>query len=331
MSSLASLRRRITRAALIALSLVLVSCGSETTRPTPIPQPPQLLCPANFTVTGVVGVTQTVIYTPPLQTSGSTPVTISCNPVSGTPFPLGDTPVTCRATDTFNQSGGCSFIVRLSPLTLSALTFVAFGDSVTAGENSIKTGGVQRLFVDVANAYPAKLQAKFQMDFPSQMTTTVNSGVPGERATIGVGRLPGVLATHRPQALLLLDGYNDLLNDGAAAVQPVTDALRDMVRIARSAGVPHVFVSTVTPGRSGTHFIAPAAILDTNARIRLMTIAEGAVLVDNFNAFVGQEATLVSDDGLHLTAAGNERLATTFLAAIKTAATTTTGPLRVLR
>jgi lysophospholipase L1-like esterase len=296
-----------------------------------VPQPPQLLCPANLAVPGIVGTSQNVTYTAPLQTAGTTPVTIVCAPASGTPFPLGMTPVMCSATDSFNQKGSCSFTVTLTPLSLSALKFVAFGDSVTAGENSIRLGETHLLFVDVANAYPTKLQAKFQMDFPSQLTSTINEGLPAERATTAVGRLPGVLAQHKPQAVLLLDGYNDLLNDGAAAVQPVADAMRDMVRIARGAGVQHVFVSTITPGRAGSHFIPPTAILDTNARIRLMALAEGAVLVDNYNAFIGQEPTLVTDDGLHLTAAGNERLATTFLAAIKATATTTSGPLSVLR
>lgn len=291
-----------------------------------------MLCPADVTVSNVVGGTQAVIFTPPVQTAGTTPITIACNPASGSMFPVGTTTVRCTATDAFNQVGTCSFNVILTPLTLSALTFVAFGDSVTEGENSLPgPGGVSVLFVDVANAYPTKLRSRLQIDFPTQTTTVVNSGLGGEFVEDGTDRLVTVLAQHRPQALLLLHGYNDLLNGGASAAQDLADGLEEMIQVARGAGVQHVFVSTITPGRLGPRQIAPAAITQANSDIRTMALAEGAFLVDSYNAFVGREATLVSGDGLHLTPAGNDVLADTFLAGIKAAATTATGPLGQLR
>jgi len=314
----------------LAVCLAVVGCGGTPSSPTPRPRPPQLLCPASLSVTGVTGNSQSVTYPAPVLASGSTPVTIACSPVSGSTFPTGSTLVTCTATDAYSQVGTCSFSVTLTALTLQAVKFVAFGDSVTAGENSLPApGGYSRLVVDVANSYPTKLQSALQRDFPAQGATVVNEGLPGERAAVAIERLEDVLRQHDPDALLLLDGYNDLLAGGVSAAETVADALREMVRVARLEGVTHIFVSTLTPGRSGSREVNPSAILQTNTLIRLMAVSEGVVLVDNFNTFVGREATLVSGDGLHLTAAGNQVLADTFLAAIRSAAASGVGPYRL--
>jgi lysophospholipase L1-like esterase len=258
--------------------------------------------------------------------SGTTPVTIVCAPASGTTFPAGSTAVTCTATDSLSQVGSCSFSVSVTPLTLNAMTFVAFGDSVTEGENSLTVGNTSFLFIDPVNAYPTQLQSMLEADFPGQGAMVINEGVSGERATDGVDRIQDVVKQHDPDGVLLLDGYNDLLGDGTLGVQDVADALREMIRIIKAEGVEHVFVSTLTPGRDGSREIDPSAILQANALIRLMALPEGAILVDNFNTFVGRESTLVSDDGLHLTAAGNTVLAETFLAAIRAAVTSGNRP-----
>lgn len=318
----------------------LTGCGDGPPSQPSQPPAPQLQCPANVSITGAVGSGQLVTYNAPLQVAGTTPITILCTPPSGSTFPIGTTTVQCTARDRFNQVGSCQFSVSVSSLTLKALKFLAFGDSVTAGENAVVTpGGLSTLFVDVANAYPTKLQNKLTLDFPTQTTTVVNAGKSGEPAPDGVKRLPGVLAANTPHALLLLHGYNDLhalpLGASSAAILEVStdlvNDLEDMVRIARDRGVQYIFVSTITPGRAGSRQIPPAAIDLSNTFIRSMVLSENAFLVDSFNAFVGQEATLVSADGLHLNAAGNEVLASTFLAAIKSAAATSTGPLARLR
>lgn len=321
---------------LAILSLFVVACGGGTPSGPTRPPVPQIQCPANVTITDAIGNGRLVTYNQPIQVAGTTPITVNCTPPSGSTFPIGTTTVLCTAADALNQTGSCQFTVSVSRLTLSALKFVAFGDSVTAGENSLPApGGLSTLFVDTANAYPTKLQQKLIADFPTQATTVFNAGLPGERATEGVDRLPGVLAANTPQALLLLDGYNDLLTRAPSAPQAVADALEEMIDIARASGVTYVFVSTITPGRTPTTMpprqIPPALITEANTRIRSLALAEGAILVDNFNAFIGQETTLVSGDGLHLTAAGNEVLANTFLAAIKAVAAMGTGPLARLR
>lgn len=307
---------------LAALTLTAAGCTEAPTAPAPArwsSSVPGLVCPAAFTVVGVTGSAAPVSYPPPTAAGGTDVENVTCAPASGSSFSLGSTLVTCRGVDRLNREAACGFVVTLESSVLSVKTFVAFGDSVTLGENALPGVGLTPLVVDLANAYPTKLQARFDADFPGQGVKVFNEGKSGERATDAVARLPGVLTARQPGALLLLDGYNDLLNDGAAAVVPVSTALRDMVRLAKARGVAHVFVSTVTPSRPGQRQIGLSVILDANFLIRQMAAAEGAVLVDAYDAFFGQEAVLVGNDGLHLTPAGNDALASAFYDAIRTA------------
>lgn len=268
-------------------------------------------------MTGVTGNSQPVSYAAPTVAGDTAVDEILCTPASGSAFGLGATTVTCRGRDRLDREASCSFVVTLEPSVLGVKTFVAFGDSVTRGENGITGVGFTPLFVDTPNAYPTKLLGALTTDFPGQGVSVFNEGVSGEAVADGLARLPSVLASRRPGGLLLLEGYNDLLGRGQAASATVSSTLGSMVRLARTSGVPHVFVSTITPGRPGQRQINPAAIVSANALIRQMTVTEGAVLVDAYNAFVGQEAVLVENDGLHLTPAGNQLLAQLFYTTIR--------------
>ena len=312
------------RASLVAAACLATACGKGPIEPTPA-GPPALSCPGNLSVPGVLGGMQSVTYTTPVPTGGAPPVGAVCSPQSGTPFPTGSTTVNCVATDSLNRQAACSFSVTLQPLLLSVRRFVAFGDSVTAGEDGRRLQ-IRFGFVDPVRSYPALLQSMLIGDFPDQDVFVANEGLGGVRATDDVRRLPGVLQTYKAEALLLLHGYNDLLNDSIAAVDPVVFALRDDIRTAHIHGVQHVFVATLTPSRPATgrfnRTIDPRAIEETNAKLAQVASAEHATLVNVFEAFRGREVELVEEDGLHMTIAGNQVLAETFYAAIKAAGLT---------
>ena len=73
--------------------------------------PPALTCPADLQVSGGPGV---VVEFSPTATDLCDPVpTIVCVPPSGSPFPLGVTPVTCTATDAAGNSVACTFEVEV--------------------------------------------------------------------------------------------------------------------------------------------------------------------------------------------------------------------------
>lgn len=307
----------------------MAACGAPPNRPDPPPPAaPQIACPVDLTVTGVTGSSQAVTFDAPTVTGGATPVSVTCNPVSGAPFPLGASSVSCAASDAQSRQATCSFKVTLTPQTLSVTKYAAFGDSLTEGE--IGRPNVAPSLLDIPNAYPTKLQQALDATYPGQGVVVINHGVSGE--TIDKTELDIVkfLPIDRPGAVLLLSGYNNLTtvcgpgqaNTGACGkgLEAVEIGVRDCLRrISESnVGVKYTFVSTLTPpGPSGSQRIDANAIIQANIRIKQRTAAGGAVLVDSYANFVGHEAEYVNVDGLHLRPAGYQALADGFFAAIK--------------
>jgi lysophospholipase L1-like esterase len=320
-----------------ALAMALAACGGPN-EPTPPGQPPAAQCPSNVSVAGVFGGAQAVSYALPTVTGGTQPVSVTCAPASGTTFSVGTTTVSCTATDASSRSAQCAFTVTLTPaLRLAVTKFMAFGDSFTEGEDGRSLRLVPH-FIDPAGTYPFLLEGMLNMQYAADPIKVLNYGKSGEPIDDGRQRLPRDLATQHPQALLLLDGYNDLLAacaeknpvdvgsaKCAAVTTDVVTGYRKMIQIAKNAGVAYVFVSTLTP--SGPYIpgpqvktdrrIALSAITATNTKLVPVAQAEGATLVDSFAAFVGHEAEYIADDGLHPRRAGYQALADTFFAAIK--------------
>lgn len=307
--------------------VLLAGCGSST-QPTPTPVAPQITCPADVVVRGITGGSQPVTFPPPIVRGGTLPLSLTCTQISGAAFPLGTTPVNCSVRDGVAREAACSFSVSVSGLQLAITKFEAVGDSFTAGENGRPT------FVDGPNAYPTKLQAAFDARYPGQGIKVVNRGNNGDSVQKTLLKLPGFLATDRPEAVLLLTGYNDLNVCGpgqsntpacSAAINDVAFGVRDCIKLSResSVGVKYVFVSTLTPpGPLGPNAfrdrrIASEAIVLANSRIRQHVSAEGAILADTYPLFVGHETDFVDTDGLHLRPAGYQALADSFFFAIR--------------
>jgi lysophospholipase L1-like esterase len=223
---------------------------------------------------------------------------------------------------------------------LSVTKFVAFGDSLTVGENG-RFAVLGLGFIDPAATYPVKLQSLLNSEYPGQSIVVSNRGVSGEAVEAGVRRLPDVLSQERGGALLLLEGYNDLFawckpQDASTAkctstINEVVDDMRKMIQIGKtpSYGIKYIFVSTLTPPGpyvgGNDRRIAGQAIVQTNTTLASMVRTEGAVLVDSYPAFIGHEAEYVDQDGLHLRPAGYQALADTFFAAIRSTVTSTPG------
>lgn len=322
----------VTRHHLAAAALTLtVACGAAGTRPTPPPPPPSvpaITCPVDQTVREVRGSLQAVTYPLPTTTGGASPVTVTCNPASGSEFRLGATAVECSATDAQSRVAACSFNVTLTGFALDALRFDAFGDSLTEGETGKPSIVVP--FLDPPNAYPTKLQSAFNETYPDQGIVVINRGLSGDTVEATETKMRHFLPIDRPDAVLLLTGYNDLTgscgpgrsgtSECASAVDKVAHGLRACLRRIKeaNAGVRYAFLSNLTPpGPTGSMRIDGGAILQVNGRIGQVAAAEGAVLVDAHAAFVGHEAEYVNVDGLHLRPAGNQALADAFFATIK--------------
>jgi lysophospholipase L1-like esterase len=315
--------------AVLCLAAALAACGGHKSPGGPSGNSPQLSCPADITVSGVGAASQAVDFDPPVATDGTPPVDTSCSPASGSSFPLGSSTVTCTASDASSRTAMCSFKITLTGNSIGITKYEAFGDSLTAGETGREFLNAP-LFDDVENAYPTKLQANFDAVYPGQGITVINKGHNGDSVAVTDAIIRDALPQDRPDAVLILSGFNNLRNGcghGGAplspsclkAIQDVGDGIRDCIRHTKDTdSVQFIFVSTLTPpGASGSNRIDPEAIIEANHEIRKRVAESGAVLVDSYAAFIGHEADYVNVDGLHLRPAGYQALADAFFAAIQ--------------
>lgn len=311
--------RRALRALTLTLAFDVAGCSPPTAPPGP-GAPPQLSCPAPIVLDGVVVPSAPVTYAPPTLTGGASPVTVTCVPAAGSTFQIGETPVGCTAVDAMARQATCSFSVTLRHRELAVTNFVAFGDSMTEGQNGRPINFIP--VVDIPNAYPTILQQFFTSRIPSQPIVVVNQGLGGERVTENEPRLKQVVAAYRPPVLLFLEGANDLL--AAAPASTIAAGVRQSILTARELGVQYVFVSTLLPVAPGNclpspalprcraNDVPPGLPAAANQLIRPLVPANGAYLVDPYDEFTANSASYIDLDGLHLRPNGNRALASAF-------------------
>lgn len=241
----------------------------------------------------------------PQAAGGQAPVSVTCDPGSGDTFPLGQTEVTCTATDALSRRATCSFTVSVEAVPrLTRERFMAFGDSLTEGVTSPKSG---LLMLNVADSYPTKLQALLSMRYIDQDVIVVNEGFAGKHAVDDIDRLEDALRSHDPQVLLLMHGANDLLARRPTSV--IAHAIDEMVSLAERHGALVILAGLPPqiPDRQRSYAIEDLPAL--NAAIERIAVSEGIPFIDMVGAFGANLEPLVGDDGLHLRPAGYERMA----------------------
>jgi lysophospholipase L1-like esterase len=287
-----------------------------------------------------------VSFPAPAISGGRAPFQTSCTPASGSTFPVGATNVVCTLRDADQRATSCGFTVTVTrPPQLTATRFLAFGDSVTSGKagNDCTSGGALNCrlntFLDAGQAwlndllrldprlgeespfaYPRVLQTMLAARYAAQTITIPNAGNSGELVSAGKVRLTSTLNTEAPQVLLLQEGANDMTG-GRPPIEAIVNDFRAMVRDAQGRGI-RVFIGTLLPQREGAcrgydFCDGVNDIVPTNAALRTMAAAEGAVLVDLHQEFVSQTNTLLDLDGLHPNEAGYRKIAEMFFAAIR--------------
>lgn len=134
--------------------------------------------------------------------------------------------------------------------------------------------------------------------------TVINRGQGGAESDVGVAIVDGALAHDKPAYLTIQYGVNDVGDRHSR--ESIIRNLRTIVHAAQANRTVPV-VCTLTPlYRSHAAFASTARLL--NEQIREMVREENAELADLEKAF-GTDDTLIGDDGLHPTAAGNEVIA----------------------
>ncbi|MBI2833068.1 MAG: hypothetical protein HYX76_01405 [Acidobacteria bacterium] len=206
----------------------------------------------------------------------------------------------------------------------SVTNFLAFGDSLTEGVTALDAPPFALIS---AQSYPFKLQVKLTERYSLQTITVANEGRGGELAEQGVNRLPGLLKQHSPEAVLLLEGVNDLNLYGAAGAERTLGHLEQMARTSRLQGL-QVLIGTLPPQREGGQRAGTyPLIVPFNTALKDMARREGLTVVDLYEGFAGDLA-LIGADGLHPNEAGYERMAQIFFDAITTKFETTSATRR---
>lgn len=341
------------RGVALVLAVLTAGCGDDTpTAPTPTTPgtiaAALLSCPPSVERQSIDALPVTVSWD--LPTVAGIPVDKgSCSPGSGSVFPIGVSTVVCTP-DQPTLASSCSFSITITPPdpTLRVTSFMAFGDSITAGEvgNSFLPPGVTarellaRLraargrpipgsftVVQPLNSYPAQLHNLLTRAYTTQLISVANEGLSGERASQGVSRLTASLLAGQPQVLMLFEGFNDIDlaflggpagDDTPNNVASIAADLRSMALNAHGRGVD-LLLATLTPVTDAREESDPgtrATIIALNAEIRGIAAALGlGGVVDLYAALDGVPGT-IGADGFHPTVAGYRRMADVFFAEI---------------
>jgi lysophospholipase L1-like esterase len=311
---------RSTCLVLVVFALIsAAACGSGPApqQPTPVPDAPQITCPADVSKTSPTDTPLTVVYQVPSAVGGSLPVSVSCAPASGTEFPLGTTGVKCTATDAISRAVTCGFTVKIAAAPkLEKTKFMAFGDSMTMGVVSLRRGVLLQIPSPVS--YPGRLQALLAGRYTTQTTSMDDQGVQGEKTADGWRRFGGAFFASSPEVVLLMEGANDLNTSGTDAISGAEANIDSMITASLDGGAVPILAG-LPPQRQGGFNVSHAeAVEPFNARMKAVAQYRGIPFVDLFAAFGGTASTdLIGSDGLHPTEAGYQRIAEAFFAAVK--------------
>ena len=256
-----------------------------------------------------------VPYVAPTVTTTHPPVNVTCTPSSSSLFPVGSTTVSCTAADTVGFAT-CSFRVevRRPEGQLRVSKFLAFGDSQTEGflRDPVDYATAFRpLFIVPTLTYPYRLEQMLRQRYGRDDVVVVNEGLGGETVIKGHDRIESALNKTSPDVLLLLHGYNDLLQ---IPVADAREALRGMVRAAQVRGVEVVLATLfqISDEREASRPGSQAVISELNNRIRGLAASLRLDGVADLELAFEGDPSLMGSDGLHPNPAGYQRVAETF-------------------
>jgi len=197
---------------------------------------------------------------------------------------------------------------------------MAFGDSLTEGERTPAFWGLHDPGTPgSALSYPFKLWTILRTTYTAQTIDVYNAGLGGREAASSLERerFSDMIRTYQPQLVILMHGTNDL-NAGTPR-STIIGAMEELIGDAQARDVT-VFLSSVprmlpdvgNPPKGGAY----ARVPNYNEDLRRMAAEEGVTFVDIYPHITDEMISPL--DGLHLTQAGNQKLAEVYYDAIKT-------------
>ena len=192
-------------------------------------------------------------------------------------------------------------------------TYLAFGDSITEGNN-----------YPGDPSYRGPLASKLQQHFAR--ATVINGGVGSNKSNQGALRIDDPLNADRPAYTLILLGTNDWSQSECNRVDKLAttcftiESLRDIILSAKgSSSLP--VLATIPPVNVGYDFRAPQQREDwveaVNVQVRDLARQQNVVLADLEKAMLAdRDPSRLFVDHIHPNAEGEEIIATTFFQAI---------------
>jgi acyl-CoA thioesterase-1 len=176
-----------------------------------------------------------------------------------------------------------------TPTATAAVTIAVLGDSLSAGYGLPET-----------EAFPSVVEELLREQ--GHNVRVLNAGVSGDTTAGGLSRLDWILQ-QAPEILVVELGGNDALR--GQPLENIETNLRQIVRRARGQGARVLLLGMDLPTNYGPDYSRGfTAIYERVAR------DEDATLVPGFMREVGIDPGLLQPDGLHPTAEGQRRLAT---------------------
>jgi lysophospholipase L1-like esterase len=175
--------------------------------------------------------------------------------------------------------------------------YLAFGDSITAGDGAETSGG-----------YPDYLHADLKAYWGE--ADIINAGDPGTKSNQGEARLAALLRRHRPAYVLILYGTNDWNEPQCRNHFPcyTIDALRSMILQARDAGAWPILgtIPPVNPAYADKdEYERNAWVTRMNQELRAMAQQERVAIAEIHDDLMAQPSlTALFADYLHPNDAG---------------------------
>jgi lysophospholipase L1-like esterase len=223
-------------------------------------------------------------------------------------------------------------VTVFEPPRLTTTSFLAFGDSITSGEDGQNSTAPSIAVMSALihpsvlfpqpQRYPQKLQQSLAERYRTQFPTVANQGRAAEMAEDrgAQARFSSLVSSRQYSVALIMEGTNDLYDRDSRAVPRAIDGLRQMIRDAKSRDI-RPYLATVPPMNPAAcspvcRGLAWSLVSGLNDSVRALAMAENVPLVDVYQGFEGNLA-LVGPDGLHPSADGYAKIADLFFAAIK--------------
>jgi VCBS repeat-containing protein len=194
------------------------------------------------------------------------------------------------------------------------------GDSITYGwtdaeyltQDTLSVGYRGPLWSDFVNNNTLINFVGDQNDGPATLPNTANAGYPGLTTNQIAARLPGLLVSQAPNAILLMAGTNDIIN-GVSASTIAANILGMLNTVNAFNPAIHVYVSTLTPMVNNVS----SQVAPTNTAITNM-VAQAKANGLNVSLVSMSDVTTadISADGAHPTDAGYALMAQNFYSAI---------------